>query len=149
MGWYWENFQETPKQPIQFPHYIHAGKLKLDCMYCHRYAGKSRYATVPAVKICIDCHKTAATDRPEVKKLLKYWAEKKPIPWIKVHGFRKNANVGFRHKPHIRAKIDCSVCHGRVDLMVTARKTRNINMGFCVNCHRSHHAPVDCWTCHQ
>ena len=24
-----------PKQPINFPHNIHAGKLGIDCLYCH------------------------------------------------------------------------------------------------------------------
>ena len=149
LGWYWQNFQKTPQQPIEFPHNVHVGKLKLDCQFCHQFASKSRFATVPTVKLCVDCHKTAATDRPEVKKLMKYWEDQIPIEWLKVYSFRKNANVNFSHKPHIRAGVDCSTCHGRVDQMITARKTRNINMGFCVSCHRQAKAPTDCWTCHK
>ena len=150
LAWYWQNYLATPKQPIEFPHYVHASNLNLDCQYCHQYADKSRYATVPAVKVCVDCHETTATDRPEVQKLLEYWKNKEPIPWVKVHTrFRKNANVGFQHKPHIRAGVDCTVCHGQVEMMTTARQTRTMDMGFCVQCHRANQAPTDCWTCHQ
>ena len=30
------------EQPIEFPHDIHAGKMGINCMYCHTYARRSR-----------------------------------------------------------------------------------------------------------
>jgi hypothetical protein len=149
MGLYWNNFEKPPEQPIKFPHDIHAGKLNLPCQHCHQYADKSIHAGIPAMSICMDCHKTAARDRPEVQKLIKYWEDKKPIPWVKVHGFRKNANVGFNHKRHIKAGIDCSHCHGDMKVTRVVRRAVNLKMGFCVSCHRANAAPTDCWTCHK
>lgn len=149
MGFYWENYQKTPEQPIKFPHDVHTGKLNLACTHCHQFADKSARAGIPAVQVCMECHKTAAIDRPEVQKLLKYWEDKEPIPWVKVHGFRQNANVLFRHKPHIRAGVDCATCHGDMKVVKEVRQVVNLKMGFCVSCHRANAAPTDCWTCHK
>lgn len=149
MGFYWKAFEKTPDQPINFPHYIHAGKLNLPCLHCHQYADKSIRAGVPAVSVCMDCHKTAVTDRPEIQKLTKYWDNKEPIPWVKIHGFKKNANVRFTHKRHIKAGIDCSKCHGNMKVVRQVRRVVNLRMGFCVTCHRANGAPTECWTCHK
>lgn len=99
------------------------------------------------MKICADCHLKVATDKPEVKKLMKYWEDKQPVPWNKVHNLPWH--VHFTHKRHIKAGIDCSVCHGEVRAMTTARQVRSLEMGWCVNCHREKGAPTDCLVCHK
>ncbi|RMG68887.1 MAG: hypothetical protein D6715_01090 [Calditrichaeota bacterium] len=147
MGFYWQAKYSPPEQPIKFPHYIHAGKLGLDCKFCHQYVDKSIHATVPAMQICMNCHQTAAHDRPEVQKLLKYWENKEPIPWVKVHDVPDY--VYFSHKRHIKAGIDCANCHGDMKVVRQVRQTRTLRMGFCVSCHRLKGAPTDCWTCHK
>ena len=53
-----------PQQPIQFSHQIHAGKLEMNCLYCHYGAEKSAIANVPPVSTCMGCHKVVSTDRP-------------------------------------------------------------------------------------
>jgi len=62
-----------PKQPIAFSHKIHAGKLGMNCLYCHYSADKSPIANIPAVSVCMGCHKIAMIDRPEIQKLTGYW----------------------------------------------------------------------------
>lgn len=45
-----------PVQPIAFSHKTHAGTYKVDCLYCHYAAERSRYAGVPAASVCMNCH---------------------------------------------------------------------------------------------
>ena len=46
-----------PVQPIAFSHRMHAGELKIACLYCHFGAEKSRHAGVPAASMCMNCHR--------------------------------------------------------------------------------------------
>jgi len=147
LGFNWFSTARKPEQPIAFSHRVHIEKVGLDCNRCHYYADKSIHAGIPAVKVCMDCHEKVATDRPEVKKLLKYWQDKEPIPWLKVHNLAWH--VHFTHKRHIKADIQCARCHGELKAMDTARKVGSLNMGWCVSCHRQNHAPTDCLTCHK
>ena len=75
---------ETVPQPIAFSHKIHVTDYKLNCRFCHSSTNKSQYANLPPVEKCMMCHRSIASDRPEVKKVARYWDEKKPIPWNKV-----------------------------------------------------------------
>jgi hypothetical protein len=147
LGFHWNYTARKPEQPIAFSHQVHMEKVGLECIGCHVYADKSPQATVPAVKVCADCHQKVAADRPEIKKLMDYWTKKERIPWVKVHDLAWH--VFFTHKRHIKAGIDCVHCHGEVKAMDTVRQVRSMNMGFCVNCHRENEAPTDCLTCHK
>jgi hypothetical protein len=144
---YWALFDAPSEQPIAFSHARHVGKIGLACTLCHTAAAQSRQATVPAVKICVDCHRQALNDRPEIRKLLGYWQRQEPIPWVRVH--RLPWHVGFSHKPHIRAAIACQDCHGPVAAMERIRQVASLEMGWCLSCHRRLHAPDDCLTCHK
>ncbi len=46
------------RQPIKFPHDLHAGAMKIDCQYCHTGAYKSKNASIPSLNVCMNCHKT-------------------------------------------------------------------------------------------
>ncbi|MGH7682612.1 MAG: cytochrome c3 family protein, partial [Candidatus Eiseniibacteriota bacterium] len=61
------NIGYAPKQPIPFSHKLHAGTRKIPCLYCHSNAERSRYATVPAVNVCMNCHVVVRTDRPAIQ----------------------------------------------------------------------------------
>ncbi|GMT48722.1 MAG: hypothetical protein IEMM0008_0261 [bacterium] len=51
------NFQGyEPDQPIAYSHKLHAGKLKISCLYCHFGAEKSKHAGIPPVNVCMNCH---------------------------------------------------------------------------------------------
>ena len=57
----------APKQPIAFSHRLHAGELQVDCLYCHSGAEKSRHAGIPALGVCMNCHKTVKAPISEVR----------------------------------------------------------------------------------
>lgn len=147
LGFHWYYTGQKPGQPIGFSHHLHIETVGLACTHCHQYAEQSAQATVPAMHVCMKCHETTATGRPEIKKLVSYWEKREPIPWNKVH--RQAWHVYFTHKRHIKAGFDCVQCHGEVRAMTTVRKVRSLEMGWCLTCHRENQASTDCLTCHK
>jgi cytochrome c7-like protein len=137
----------SPLQPLAFSHKLHAGTNGIHCLFCHRDAPKSPLAGIPAVADCLACHKFIAPDAAEIKKLQGYQEKREPIPWVRVHSLPDH--VYFPHMMHIRARIDCSVCHGEVASMERIARIASLKMGWCLNCHRQHKASIDCWTCHK
>jgi hypothetical protein len=61
-GWYWAtpDFFRVGYSPTQpgtgFNHQIHAGKLGMDCRYCHTKIEQSPEANIPNVATCYGCH---------------------------------------------------------------------------------------------
>jgi hypothetical protein len=94
------------------------------------------------------CHDAIATDRPLIQKVAQYSKSGIDIPWQRVYGFSQEQHVRFNHAPHIRAKVDCTKCHGDVAHGTVAERNVNHTMGFCVDCHRENKASNDCLTCH-
>ncbi len=137
----------SPVQPIAFSHKLHAGDNGIPCLFCHRYAPKSRVAGIPAVADCRACHLFIAQNAPEIKKLMEYWNNKEPVPWVRVYGVPDH--VYFPHMMHIRAGIVCTTCHGEVATMARITRSVKLNMGWCLDCHRRHKASIDCWACHK
>ena len=45
-----------PSQPIAYSHKLHAGKMGIECKYCHHSAEKSKHAGIPSVNVCMNCH---------------------------------------------------------------------------------------------
>jgi hypothetical protein len=145
-----------PAQPIEnFSHKIHAGTNEIDCMHCHAGTEKSQLAGVPAVSVCVGCHLYIGTvrEKPGVKQLFDYWEKKEPIPWVRVYYLPQFAQ--FKHKPHLRAEVECQTCHGKVEEMDVIGLNQPLKMNWCVNCHRDtkgqanvEHAPTDCTICH-
>jgi len=162
----------SPQQPISFDHQLHAGKLKLDCIFCHNGVQKQAKALIPTSETCMVCHKSVGYGIEDIKKqkeynkLIKTWVGKKQIKWIKIHNLPDHAK--FNHAIHLNAikkdlikKIDtnelCIACHSDVTQMMQVTQTKSLNMGFCVNCHRDYNkqknrvgniAPINCSTCH-
>lgn len=137
-----------PQQPIPFPHNVHSAN-KLTCTdYCHESVTKGPMAGLPGVKTCMICHESVATDRPIVQKVADYQNKGVDLAWQRVYGYAPEAHVRFNHAPHIRAKVECATCHGNVAQQTVAERVVDLNMGFCVNCHRTKQASNDCLTCH-
>ena len=154
---YWaegpENIGPAVKQPIEFPHFRHAGDhdkggMEINCMYCHTYARRSLVAGIPPVQKCIGCHQSIdeVRNKPRIKKLFAYWDAKKSIPWKKVHDLPDF--VRFSHERHIQRFVFqlnrpvqevCGYCHGNVKTMTVARRQKLLSMGFCVTCHEINH----------
>ncbi|MBI3261795.1 MAG: cytochrome c3 family protein [Acidobacteria bacterium] len=136
------------QQPIPFPHNVHIAN-KLTCTdYCHEAVTKGPRAGLPGVKTCMICHESVATDRPTVQQVADYQNRGVDISWQRVYGYAPEAHVRFNHAPHIRAKVECATCHGNVAQQTVAERVVDLNMGFCVNCHRTKQASNDCLTCH-
>jgi hypothetical protein len=51
----------APEQPIDFSHRLHAGELKISCLYCHFGAEQSRHAGIPASSLCMNCHRLVSS----------------------------------------------------------------------------------------
>lgn len=139
--------QADGAQPIAFSHRVHAGVNRIPCLYCHANARRASVAGIPSVARCMGCHKITAAAKPEIKKLKGYWDRKEPIRWRKVTWLPDF--VYFEHWPHIRARVECATCHGRVETMDVVHEARPLQMKFCVGCHRERHASIDCATCHR
>ena len=137
---------EPTTQPIAFSHQDHVTEMKIDCQFCHAYARRGPVAGIPSVQRCIGCHRTVLNDQPEIQKIVQYWENAEPIPWIRVHDLPDF--VRFTHKRHLRAGVNCQNCHGNVGQMDIARQVAPLTMGWCVNCHKERQASIDCLTCH-
>jgi hypothetical protein len=46
----------APKQPVPYSHALHAGKLAMDCRYCHTTVEKTAFAAIPPTQTCMNCH---------------------------------------------------------------------------------------------
>jgi hypothetical protein len=137
-----------PVQPINFPHPLHAaGKLNLNCLYCHNVANKSADPGMPAVQTCMGCHLVVRGDRPEIKKLANYYklgqAGGKPVPWVRIH--KVPEYVHFPHFRHVNAGVTCQTCHGPVQTMDRVYQFSSLNMGWCVKCHVNGYDPKEGW----
>ena len=144
------DLSEAPPQPIAFSHLAHS-ENDIACIRCHQGAETQAQAGLPPISSCASCHRRAAIpDHPEVLKFMERLERREPLVWGKVNVLPASAMVHFKHKPHARAEVDCSACHGDVAQMTVAQSVINIaDMGWCVSCHRENEASVDCLTCHH
>jgi hypothetical protein len=147
------------EQPIAFPHDLHAGTNQIPCMYCHSSADRSVDAGIPAVQVCAGCHVTAITtippeqatatfrgDSTEIRKLVAYWREQRPIPWVRIYDLPDH--VHFPHMRHVNAGVECQECHGPVQEMRVVEQYSSLQMGWCLECHRQREVRIDCFICH-
>ena len=168
----------APVQPIAFSHKLHSGEMQISCVYCHLGVETSRYAGIPSVSTCMNCHRKVTAsfaaqqqvnppESPELRKLYDAIALDKaltpiagrtprPIAWQRVHQLPDF--VYFDHRAHITVGVTCQKCHGPIETMDRVRQFETLSMGWCVNCHRDVsqtgvagkpvHASTDCITCH-
>jgi hypothetical protein len=149
----------APTQPINYSHELHAGKYKINCLYCHSGADKSKQATIPSPSTCMNCHMHVTASKkydgnvsPEIQKIYNAvgWdAEKKaydpaatktPIKWVRIHNLPDLAY--FNHSQHVKVgKVECQACHGAIETMKVVAQQSSLQMGWCINCHRE--AKVD------
>lgn len=144
----------APTQPINFSHKIHAGQYEMDCKYCHSTVEKSKSASIPSLNTCMNCHKyVKAAEKyngktsPEIQKIynaigfdgdnMEYIEgyEQKPIEWIRIHNLPDLAY--FNHSQHVVVgKVECQTCHGPIEEMEKVYQYSNLQMGWCIDCHR-------------
>lgn len=149
----------APTQPINYSHELHAGKYKINCLYCHSGADKGKQATIPSASTCMNCHMHVTASAkydgqvsPEIAKIYDAvgWdankkaydptKQQKPIKWVRIHNLPDLAY--FNHAQHVKAgKVECQSCHGAVETMKVVYQQSSLQMGWCINCHRE--AKVD------
>jgi Cytochrome c7 and related cytochrome c len=138
----------APVQPLEFPHVVHVNK-KIACTEnCHESVLTGPVAGLPSVRTCMGCHNNVATDKPRIQRIAQMRKDGVDLAWQRVYGYTKQAHVKFNHAPHIRKEIACATCHGDIAHQTVAQRNVDLNMGFCVSCHREKNAPTDCLTCH-
>lgn len=117
-------FDQSPEQPIAFPHTVHAGGepildadgnpklaadgtpltgIGLDCTFCHRTVTSTNVAGIPPVETCVTCHRVIGSIQSEPLTILRTIGlgdDPGPIQWKRVH--RLPDHVRFVHEPHIR-----------------------------------------------
>jgi hypothetical protein len=142
------DWRAEPRQPLEFPHNIHAGKQIACTEYCHEAVSTGPVAGLPSVRTCMVCHNTIATDRPRIQLITAMRKRGEDLVWQRVYGYAPTAHVRFNHAPHIRAEVGCATCHGNIGEGTVATRNVDLDMGFCVNCHNEKKASVDCLTCH-
>lgn len=147
----------APPQPLPFSHRKHL-EAGANCVYCHPGVLRSAVAGLPSVQKCVGCHQNVTPqdekDQPNIDRLLTVWESGQPVRWTRVND--QPDYVYFSHQPHIRQGVACETCHGEVSRMDGVQPVLNLNMGFCLSCHRDmasdaqHEARlVDCATCHK
>ena len=142
-----------PQQPIAFYHHVHVNELHIACAYCHWTAATSRLANYPPVEVCWGCHKNISITHPEIRLVRNYYLSGQPIPWVRIN--QQPSYVHFSHAAHVAASVACATCHGNVGAMWVVYQPIEMNMGWCISCHRRMQtkfhplqAAVDCYTCH-
>ena len=156
-----------PVQPIHYSHKIHAGANQIECKYCHSSARKSKHSGIPALNVCMNCHKNIAEYNgeedlengytkdfytKEIKKLYAavgwdeenqlYTGETQPVKWVRIHNLPDF--VYFNHAQHVQVgEIACQKCHGPVEEMEVMYQYSSLTMGWCINCHRETNVKVE------
>ncbi len=146
--------QQQPQQPIQFNHELHVG-FGVPCLYCHPGAWRQPSAGLPTITKCWGCHQQIPIKNADQQKLADAVAADQPIAWVPVAIMPDF--VYFNHRPHIAAGLNCETCHGEISRMTVAEPQKGMNMGWCLDCHRSKAAGdpakltrlTDCATCHR
>jgi hypothetical protein len=144
------------KQPIFFSHKIHIEVEELECQDCHKLAEKSRWAGIPKISECADCHSEPPDEfkypqfKNEEAKVREYVKNNEEIPWVQVN--KLPGHVYFSHKAHVVwAEMSCEDCHkGAKEKFEPYQKSdiAYLTMGKCMSCHEKKGASLDCITCH-
>ena len=124
----------APEQPVPYSHALHAGKLGLDCRYCHTTVENASFAAIPPTQVCMNCHTAIYKDSPRLAPIRESWATGKPMIWIKIHDLPDYAY--FNHAAHVSHGVGCVSCHGRIDHMDVVQQVSPLSMGWCLDCHR-------------
>jgi menaquinone reductase, multiheme cytochrome c subunit len=134
----------APIQPVPYSHALHAGKLGIDCRYCHTTVEKANFAAIPPTETCMNCHTNIRTKDDRLAPIRDSWATGKPVEWVKIHDLPHY--VYFSHMAHVNHGVGCIECHGRIDQMQRVYQAKPLSMGWCLDCHRdpgSHLRPKD------
>jgi hypothetical protein len=166
---------ERRDQPLAFSHKAHGPEgAGLACADCHALGADGRFAGIPALQRCAECHAEPIGDDPAERILVETYVKPgREIPWL---GYsRMPDNVHFPHAVHVkRAGLSCERCHGDHGAGATLRPAefnrltgygRDIwghsalrsgllpwegkKMTDCSACHHEHGVKESCLDCHK
>jgi len=103
------------RQPISFSHAAHGAEgAGMACEDCHAVGEDGRFAGVPGVAVCAECHQEPIGATAEEKRLVdEYVSAGAEIPW-KIYS-RQPDHVFFPHATHVKlAGLACERCHGEI-----------------------------------
>jgi len=124
----------APVQPVPFSHKHHVTDDGIDCRYCHTSVETSAFAGIPPTETCMTCHSQIWADSPALEPVRASFRSDMSLEWTRVHSLPEY--VYFNHSIHVNKGIGCSTCHGRVDLMPLTWRENNLQMDWCLGCHR-------------
>jgi hypothetical protein len=81
------------------------------------------------------CHAQIWTSSPLLEPVRRSYYEREPIRWRRVHDLPDF--VYFDHSAHVNRGVGCETCHGRVDRMAVVHQAHPMQMGWCLDCHRT------------
>lgn len=140
-------FWEVGYMPVQpgggFNHQIHAGKLGMDCRYCHTKVETSAEANVPNVATCYGCHadgrlaklNTSTVHKDKTNFIREAHAKDETPPWARVHKLPDYVR-NFPHHVHVVAGVSCYSCHGQIMGMPVVYQAKSLSMSWCLDCHK-------------
>ncbi|HMD83402.1 MAG TPA: PQQ-binding-like beta-propeller repeat protein [Terriglobia bacterium] len=133
-------------QPNPFSHrqHIQAG---FKCEVCHQPVGASGKMAIPGVADCMNCHQSIKTESPAIQRLAQIQRDDDLIAWRPV--YKLPDFVYFSHQKHLRASVECAVCHGPVKDRDQLWQEKEISMVACVDCHKLRKSPLNCDLCHN
>ncbi len=140
-----------PTQPGGgFSHQIHAGKLGLDCRYCHSHIEESPEANIPSVSTCMGCHADGHIGETfaraaNVQFIRDAWTNDQAIQWRRIHKVPDYVR-NFPHNVHVNAGVSCFSCHGNIMEQTVVHQVEPLSMSWCLDCHRNpepHLVPKD------
>jgi hypothetical protein len=126
---------DAREQPIPFSHAHHVGSMGIDCRYCHTSVENSDYSVVPPTKTCMNCHSQIWIDSPTLEPVRASFRTNESIRWTKVYDLPDY--VYFNHSIHVKKGVGCETCHGRIDEMGLTYQYPNLQMRWCLDCHRN------------
>ncbi len=125
----------SPKQPVEYSHALHAGKLGIDCRYCHTSVESAARAAIPPTQTCMNCHASVKKTSKKLDVVRASYETGMPIAWVRIHDLPDY--VYFNHSAHVTRGVGCVSCHGRIDRMEVVSQVEPLSMGWCLDCHRS------------
>jgi hypothetical protein len=144
------------------------------CEDCHGFAPDGRFAGIPPVAKCAECHQEPLGASAQEKALVdQYVRPGREIPWL-VYA-REPDNVFFSHASHVKlGQLACEKCHGphaatqslrplernRITgygrdvwgghiARVNRKPWEGKKMSDCSACHTERRRPQSCLDCHK
>jgi mono/diheme cytochrome c family protein len=136
---------------IPFTHRPHMEKGGMSCLFCHAQARRGPSADLPPLQLCAGCHRWLTVQTASTKAVVAAYDSGAQVSWPRV--YKEPDFVFFTHQVHVElAKLECSNCHGNVAAMGLAREVSQLNMKFCIDCHKKQtdlSFLMNCEICHK